>query len=162
MLIAIATLAVLCVVFGLWAVPGPLRLFVFPCLAYPVLFQGVWSPSLAMGLVLIALGLGYLIFWLGTLAKTRETEIFIGGETVKDHPEMRVSGTEFYHTIQGLGGLKTIYRWAQIKYFDPYDLGRRGVAAITRPLQILHNGVLPTYLTWCLLGACVLFYVFMR
>ena len=75
---------------------------------------------------------------------------------------MRLSGTEFYNTIQELPGLKTFYGAAEKKQLDPYDVLRRSASVITRALQELHNGVLPTYLSWCLLGACALFYVLMR
>ena len=75
---------------------------------------------------------------------------------------MRVSGVDFYRTIQELTGLKSLYALAEKRRFDPYELGKRMVASVTEPLRELHNGVLPTYLSWCLLGACALFYVLLR
>jgi len=152
-------LAALCILFGVLAVRLPLTLFVFPSLPFSVPFAGVWSPGLAAALLATALGVGFVIFWLGRSAKVRETESFVGGETVSENPDMRVSGTEFYLTIQELGRLKGIYNLALQKRFDPYDISRRCTSRVTVALQELHHGVLLTYLAWCLLGACVLFYV---
>ena len=38
---------------------------------------------------------------------------------------MRMSGTEFYRTIQDMKGLKGIYALAQKKVFDIYEMGTR-------------------------------------
>ena len=152
-------LAVLCVVFGVWAVPIPLRLFIFPSLGYAPSFPGIWSAGLATALILVGLGLGFLMYLAGNGMVCRETEIFVGGETVKDHPDMRVSGTEFYRTIRTMRGLRTLYDWAEGRRLDPYDIGIAVTGVFTTGLQRLHTGILPTYVTWCLLGAMVLFFL---
>ena len=156
------TLALLSVVFGVLASPIPLRMLIYPSLGYDPLVPGTWNAGLATGLILVGLGVGFLIYLMGNVMTIRETEIFVGGERAKDHPEMRVSGTEFYYTIQNMAGLKTLYEWAERRRLDPYDLGIALASGVTKVLQHLHNGILPTYLAWCLLGATVLLFILLR
>lgn len=155
-------LAALCVIFGVFAYRIPLGMFIFPSIGQDVTFSGIWNANLATALILAGIIIGIIIYLLGTIAKTRETEIFVGGETVKEHPRMRVSGTEFYNTIQDIGVLRAIYRLAKLKVFDLYDVGAKVAFGFSKVLRYIHNGVLPTYLAWCLLGMGVLFWVLLR
>ena len=102
---------------------------------------------------------GFIIYLIGTASKTRTTAIFVGGETVEEHPQMRVSGVEFYETIREIGILKTIYKLAEKKLFDIYEVGAKITFGFNKVLRFIHNGVLPTYLAWCMLGMIVLFYI---
>ncbi len=149
-------LALLCVLFGVFAFQVPLRWLINPSLHETVQYPGFWNPGLATGLLLAGLAAGFLIYLLGRRAGVRVTDPFVGGESVAEHPEMRVSGTEFYKTIQDLGPLKSLYAWAEERRFDPYEAGGRAVRHVHQFFQYLHNGILPTYLAWCLLGAAVL------
>lgn len=162
MLVPILTLAFLCVLFGIFAYRIPLKMLILPSLNERVFFSGTWQAGLATVLILVGISLGLLIYLLGSKVKTRMTQAFVGGEVLEDHPDMRISGTAFYNTIQELGLLKTIYRLAQRKVFDVYDVGSRITFAFNRMLRTIHNGVLPTYLSWCLLGMLVLFYLLLR
>ncbi|MCM8776010.1 MAG: hypothetical protein NC930_06675 [Candidatus Omnitrophica bacterium] len=159
MLIPALTLASLCIFFGVFAYPVPLKMFILPGLGEGVTFLGMWQASLATILILAGIILGFVIYFLGSMTKTRETETFVGGELIKNHPDMRVSGTEFYNTIQEIGPLKIIYRLAEKKIFDLYDVGTQITFGFNKFLSYLHNGVLPTYLAWCLLGLGILFYL---
>ncbi len=161
-LLTTGTLAFLCVLFGVFAYQIPLKWFVLPSIGGLVEFQGVWNASLATFLILCAILVGLVIYGLGRAAKTRESDAFVGGEILSDHPDMRLSGTEFYATIQDIPLLKRIYRLAQEKYFDLYEVGTKVALRIAGALRDLHNGVLPTYLAWCLLGALFLFYWFLK
>jgi len=87
--------------------------------------------------------------------------MFVGGEFIATE-ENRVSGTEFYNTVKEFGILKAIYKRAEAGYFDIYEQGKTIVFSIGKFLQYLHNGVLPTYLVWTLLGMIGLFLVLMR
>ncbi len=80
----------------------------------------------------------------------------------EDYPEMRVSGVEFYNTVKETGVLKTVYRLAEKKVFDIYDLGTGLALRFSKVLAYMHNGVLPTYLAWCFLGMGILFYILLR
>jgi len=155
-------LSVLCIIFGVFAYRIPLKIFIFPSLGQEATFTGFWNADLAMALILTGVIVGIVIYLLGTTSEAKEAEIFIGGETVEDHPELRVSGTEFYNTIEEIGILKSFYRLAKLKAFDIYDVGREICFGFMRILRYIHNGVLPTYLAWCLLGMGVLFYIFLR
>jgi len=162
MLIPTVTLAALCVIFGVFAYRIPLKLFIFPSLKTDVAFTGIWNAGLATVLILTGILIGVLIFFLGKAFKVRKTDIFVGGETLADIPDMRISGTEFYNTVQDIGVLKFIYKLAENKVFDVYEVGAKTTFAFNKLLRYLHNGVLPTYLTWCLLGMLILFYILLR
>jgi NADH:ubiquinone oxidoreductase subunit 5 (subunit L)/multisubunit Na+/H+ antiporter MnhA subunit len=162
MTLPISILAALCVVFGVFAYRIPLSLFVFPSLPGSVAFTGVWSSSLATMLLIVGLLVGGIIYFLGTVTKTKESEGFVGGESLSQHPDMRISGVEFYNTVKDIRLFGFMYRLADYKAFDIYDVGRRITFCFTAVLRYIHNGVLPSYLTWCLLGMIVLFYVLFR
>ncbi|MBN2096941.1 MAG: hypothetical protein JW714_00520 [Candidatus Omnitrophica bacterium] len=162
MLIPQVVLAGLCVVFGVFAYRLPLAKFILPSIGQGVAFAGIWNPNLAAALILVGIIIGILIYLLGTITASRETEIFVGGELVREHPQMRLSGTGFYDTIQQLGLLKAAYALAKRKVFDLYDVCSKITFGFVRILRYLHNGVLPTYLSWCLLGMGILFYILLR
>ena len=151
-------LAGICVLFGVFAYQIPLRYFISPILANQI-FIGFWSPGLATILIIAGLILGLIVFKLSRLNLSfRQDSPFIGGETAVLE-ESRVSGTEFYNTVKEMSVLSKIYKLAEDKFFDIYNLGQRGTFGITNLLRYLHNGVLPTYLVWCLLGMIVMFFV---
>jgi len=126
------------------------------------MFYGIWNSSLATALILAGIVVGFVIYLLGTAVKARQAEIFVGGETLEKEPAMRISGTRFYDTIKEIGFFSKIYRLAEKKVFDIYNVGTKITLVFTRILRYLHNGVLPTYLVWCLLGMLILFYVLLR
>lgn len=162
MWIPTVALATLCVVFGVFAYQIPLKFFVFPSLGRDVTFSGLWSANLATALILIGIVVGIVIYLLGTATKTRTADIFVGGETLKDQPDMRVSGTEFYDTIRELGILRAIYNKAEAGLFDIYVQAKNIVFGIGKFFQYLHNGILSTYLVWTLLGMIGLFWAILR
>ena len=155
-------LAVLCVIFGVFAYKIPLKMFIFPSLEGKVEFFGIWNASLATILIIVGIIVGVIIYLLGTITKARETEAFIGGEILEKQPNMRISGTEFYNTIKEITPLDAIYRLAERKVFDIYHLGSIITFGFNKILSYLHNGILPTYLSWCLLGMIILFYILLR
>ncbi len=160
MWLPMVVLAVLCIVFGIFAFAIPLRLFIIPAVGAGLPYIGLWQPGLATLLIIIGLGVGVLIYLAGTIKAVRTTEPFIGGEVLPS--EERPTGTEFYNTISDLPLIGAIYTKAKEGFFDVYELGRRVTFGISGILQYLHNGVLPTYLTWCLIGILVLIAVLMR
>ncbi len=162
MLIPSMILAFLCVIFGVFAYRIPLKMFIFPSLGGEAGFTGIWDPSLATALIIVGVAIGLVIYLIGTALKTRTTEVFIGGEILEKKPDMRISGTEFYETIREMGCLKAIYALAEKKVFDIYEVGVKFTLAFNRVLRYIHNGVLLTYLSWCLLGMVILFYVLVR
>jgi formate hydrogenlyase subunit 3/multisubunit Na+/H+ antiporter MnhD subunit len=160
MMIPPVVLALLCLVFGIWAYAVPLRQLIFPILGQELLFPGMWQPTLATVLILVGIGCGVLVYVVGHLAKTmRQTDVFIGGETLDAVPGMRVSGGAFYNTVQELPVFRSIFLFVEGKNFDPYEIGSKMTFGMYRFLGGLHDGILSTYLSWCLLGMGILFIV---
>lgn len=153
-------LAILCIVFGIFAFSLPLKYFIIPAIGGEISYLGLWQPGLATILIIIGLAVGALLYFVGTLKTARISEPFIGGETLP--VEERPTGTEFYNTIVDIPILGKLYMMAKEGLFDIYELGRRFTFLLTGILQYLHNGILPTYLTWCLLGMLILFLVLLR
>ncbi len=154
-------LAIICVVFGVLAYQIPLKYFIFPAIK-GVSFIGTWSALLSTWLIIISLVLGFLIFKLkGLRFVLRQDGPFTGSET-RDIQENKISGTDFYNTIKELPVLAYFYKKAQAGLFDIYEQGKNLVFSIGSALQYLHNGILPTYLVWCLLGMVGLFWVLLR
>jgi formate hydrogenlyase subunit 3/multisubunit Na+/H+ antiporter MnhD subunit len=156
-----AALATICVLFGVFAQQIPLKYFILPAVE-GVSFIGSWYAGLSTALIIVGLLLGIIIFRLRDLKPhLREDETFIGAETV-DLKIRPVTGTEFYNTIKEFGILKSIYKKAERGYFDIYEQGRTLVFGVGKFLQYLHNGILPTYLVWTLLGMIGLFLLLFR
>jgi hypothetical protein len=155
-------LAIICVIFGVFADHVPLKYFIFPATA-GVSFAGNWQAGLSALLILVGLALGLLFLNVKGLIKPaiRYDEPFVGAETL-NLEENRVTGAEFYNTVGDIGILKAIYSKAEAGFFDIYEQGKNIVFGIGRFLQYLHNGVLPTYLVWSLLGMMGLFWALMR
>jgi hypothetical protein len=51
---------------------------------------------------------------------------------------------------------------ADKKMFDIYNVGTGITFFFTRIFRFIHNGVLSSYLAWCLLGMIILFYILLR
>ncbi|NQT75530.1 MAG: hypothetical protein HQ566_03290 [Candidatus Omnitrophica bacterium] len=153
-------LAFLCIVFGIFAYIVPLKYLIIPALSENLVFIGTWPSMKAALFLLVGLGVGLLIYLAGNFKGVRETASYIGGEEVTK--DMRLSGTEFYNTIKELSPLKGIYAKAERKVFDIYEQGKRFAFFFIRIFQYLHNGVLPTYLGWCLLGMLIFLFVLVR
>jgi len=159
MWIPMVILASLCVIFGVFAYGLPLKYFIFPSVASGITLTGVWDPSLATLLILVGIVCGLILYAMGTRGKKREVEPFVGGVDLASYPDMRVSGVSFYNTIKEIRFLKATYTIAEKGGFDIYEVGRRVTFFFSGIFQYLHNGILPTYLTWCLLGALMLFFL---
>lgn len=160
MWLPMAILALLCIIFGIFAFGVPLKQFIIPAVGGKIAYLGLWQPGLATILILIGLAVGALIYFMGTVKKTRTVEPFIGGEVLP--VEERPTGTEFYNTIVDIPIFGRIYEMAKDGLFDIYELSLKVTFRLTKGLQYLHNGVLPTYLTWCLIGMLVLFILLLR
>jgi len=150
-------LAIICVLFGIFANQIPLKYFILPAVN-GVTFIGTWYAGLSTLLIIIGLLTGFLVFKLkGLRPSIRQDAAFVGGEAI-DLERARVTGTEFYQTIKELNLLSAIYKKAEQGFFDIYEQGKKLTFYFSGILQYLHNGVLPTYLVWCLLGMIGLFF----
>jgi hypothetical protein len=157
LLITPVILSLLCIVFGIFA-----NFTILPFLeksAGGFCLIGLWKPTLALALLILGLIIGFIVFKIMSAA-TRESAAFIGGENLPEPQEIGVA--DFYNSIKELGGLRYIYRLAEKKFFDIYEQLKNLVFLLIRFLRYLHNGVLSTYLVWCLLGMLGLFFVFFK
>ena len=121
----------------------------------------LWSPGLATLLLAAALLVGVVIYLVNATGGAREAKPFVGGETHEARDAFRFAGTEFYRTVVDLGPLTTLYKHAEQKWYDIYDLGSRLTFYISDGLKALHSGLLLTYVSWCVLGLVVLLWVFL-
>jgi len=153
-------LAVLCIAFGVFAYILPLKYFIGPAMPEGFHLIGAWPSLTATVFLLIGLVVGLAIYLCGNFKGVRETSSYIGGEEVTK--DMRFSGTEFYNTIKEMPLINAIYNKAEKKAFDIYEQGKRILFSFIRVFQFLHNGVLPTYLIWCLLGLMVFLFTVVR
>lgn len=153
-------LALTCVVFGLFAFALPLSLFIIPAVEGNISYIGIWNPALATGLIVAGILLGVLMYFFIKPRQCRRVNVFIGGEDVRLLKP--VSGAEFYDTFKDMKFLNIIYKKEEEKKYDIYEIGSKVTFSFSRVLQWLHNGILPTYLVWCLIGMLVLFVVLMR
>ena len=160
-------LAVICIAFGVFAFAVPLKYFIYPAVS---LYQpisnltllGAWSPALAGFFILLGLISGFIIFKSGVPSSSiRKDSPFVGGELTAQREENMLTGTEFYNTIREMGLFRGIYKKAEEGCFDLYEQARK-IFLVSKPLQALHNGVLPTYLVWMLLGMVGLFLFLIR
>ncbi|MHC4915197.1 MAG: hypothetical protein ACYTGB_06865, partial [Planctomycetota bacterium] len=114
---------------------------------------GFWNPLLAGVLMLGALLAGGVFYLMTGVGKARTVRPFVSGETTMFSPEeLRVPGTGFYSTVMELGALSTIYRDAAEGAYDPYEIIGNYGGKVVEVGRRLHDGVLPTYLGFCMLG----------
>jgi formate hydrogenlyase subunit 3/multisubunit Na+/H+ antiporter MnhD subunit len=178
-------LAVLCIVFGVFAYQIPLRGLIYPSLPLLIEPTGIWQPALTTLLLLASLGIGVLIYLLGTARRPTAARTFVGGERIADDEESRVVGTAFYSSVKHLPILSDLLRFGELGAFDLYNwivatgratsfVARRLVhdvldglvTAIGRlvkyagaGLSWVQSGSLPMYVAWVFLGATVFFLV---
>lgn len=158
MTIPIIILAAVCIIFGVFAFAIPLELLIMPAIGKAALtYIGIWSPGIATSLILVGIILGGLIYTVLIPKEGRSVGVFVGGED----PEAleRVSGTEFYDTVKDVKILGLMYEKEARHDFDIYDISRKSIEVFTKFFQRLHNGVLPTYLVWSLLGMIAMFII---
>jgi len=154
------TLALLCIIFGVFAFALPLAYFVLPSVPN-VVYTGFWSPSLATLLIMVGLVVGLIIYWMGKVKTSSAKPAYVGGELL-DEKTIKVSGINFYNTIKNWGPLAKIYKIAEKKSFDIYEIGSKITFGFSGVLKWLHDGRLHTYLAWMFLGLVILLYVLLK
>jgi NADH:ubiquinone oxidoreductase subunit 5 (subunit L)/multisubunit Na+/H+ antiporter MnhA subunit len=158
MTIPMIVLALLCIVFGVFAQALPLKQFILSYVP-AVSYIGVWTPGLSTLFILLGLVIGFIIYLMGNLKGIREADAFIGGERLP--VEERITGKGFYDTIREFGGLQRMYAWAEAKWFDVYEQGNRLVLGVASVFKKAHTGILTFYMMWVMVGLIVLLVVLM-
>jgi len=153
MWIPLVILSLFCIVFGVFATN-----VIVPKLFMPVTgefqFTGFWNSSLVSFLVLISIILGIIVYLATNLKKFRTEDSFIGGEKIQD--ETGYPTPEFYKTISEIGFFSWMYKKAEKKWFDIYDLSKQFVLWLSHKLSQAHSGVLPGYIIWVCAGLIIM------
>ncbi len=149
MVLPLVILALICILFGVFAFLVPIPVFIAPSLGLDITFMGTWVPVAATALIIIGVLAGFFVYPLLKAGSFRRTDVFVGGE---EADEYRVSGVEFYNTIKDVKALDAVYRNEEKGALDIFSLGRNVTRSLAGFLKGLHNGILPTYMVWCLLG----------
>jgi multicomponent Na+:H+ antiporter subunit A len=153
MWIPLVILALFCIVFGVLAtnvvVPG-----LFMPVSGEFQFTGFWDSTFVSLLVLVSIVAGILIYLASGLKKFRTEDSFVGGETTRD--EYSYPTPEFYKTISEIGFFSWMYKKAERKWFDIYDLGKQFVLWVSHIFSDAHSGVLPAYVIWVFAGLIIM------
>jgi multicomponent Na+:H+ antiporter subunit A len=153
MWLPIIILAVSCIFFGVFATN-----FIVQKLFMPVSgafqFKGFWNSSSVSLLVLISIILGIIFYLAFNLKKFRTEDSFIGGEKIQD--QTSYSTSEFYKTIGEFRFFSWIYKKAEERWFDIYDMSKQFVLWFSHQLSEAHTGVLPAYIIWVFAGLIVM------
>ncbi len=160
MLGPIVFLALLCVLFGIFAFQLPLKFFIMPVVPF-VFFAGFWQPVYAIILLVLGLLIGWGIYSLGKLKFARKDAVCIGGEILPEE-SLRISGVDFYKTVKDLPVIKEMYEEAEQKIYDPYEQLVKLTFKISDFFKWLHSGLLHTYLAWVFLGLVVMLIIIFK
>jgi formate hydrogenlyase subunit 3/multisubunit Na+/H+ antiporter MnhD subunit len=153
MWIPLVVLALFCITFGVFATN-----LIVPKLLMPVSgefrFTGFWNSGFVSLLVVVSIVLGIIVYLSTSLKKFRSEDSFIGGEKIQD--ETSYPTPEFYKTISEIGFFSWMYKKAEKKWFDVYDLSKQFVLWISHGLSEAHTGLLPVYVLWIFAGLVVM------
>jgi formate hydrogenlyase subunit 3/multisubunit Na+/H+ antiporter MnhD subunit len=153
MWIPLLMLALLCLVFGVFATK-----YIIPVLLMPVsgtfTFTGFWDSSFISALVLVSILLGGLMYMISGVHHFRTEDSFIGGEKMNEKTGYPVSG--FYNTIQEFKLLSWFYKKAEERWFDIYDLFKGLTLWVNKLMSEAHTGILPQYALWVLAGLVIM------
>lgn len=174
-------LALLCILFGVFAKQLPLEKLIRPSLPFEIKGVGAWSPILTTMLMIVGIIIGLVVFLLGTAISPRRTKVFIGGEVLETE-ESRITGPNFYSSVHNLEMLEKTYQFGEEGAFDFFNYFRgiigafavlfkniinrlfellyESLAKIVRGLgkvfSLMHTGELNNYLAWLLLGGIII------
>jgi formate hydrogenlyase subunit 3/multisubunit Na+/H+ antiporter MnhD subunit len=153
MWIPMLILAIICIFFGVFATN-----LIVPKLFMPVAgtfqFTGFWNSSFVSLLILVSIVLGVILYLASGLKKFRTEDSFIGGEKIQE--QTSYSTTEFYKTIGEFSFFSWIFRKAEERWFDIYDLSKMFVLWLSHKLSEEHTGVLPGYVVWVFAGLIIM------
>jgi hypothetical protein len=87
----------------------------------------------------------------------RTSDSFLCGE--KNQEEANFGTLEFYKTISNFKILAFFYEKAKKKRFDIYDISKRIIFWFNKIFSDAHNGFLPRYILWIIVGMLILMIV---
>jgi len=153
MWIPLLILSVFCIFFGVFATN-----LVVPKLIMPVTgvfeFTGFWNSGFVSLLVLVSIVTGIIIYLAFNIKRFRTEDSFIGGEKIQD--QTGYPTPEFYKTFSEFRFFSFMYKKAQDKWFDVYDMSKQFVLWLSHQLSEAHTGVLPGYVIWVFAGLIIM------
>jgi len=181
MVVPALLLALVCIVFGIFAQAVPLKYLILPSVVYDIGEIGFWSPTLATLLIIVGIVVGIVVYLFGTVMKPRRTRVYVGGE-ILDEESARITGPNFYSSIDSVDMLKKTYDFGEGGAFDFYNFlhgAASGVAILSRDVldrlitslyrvfgkivtmfgkltSLLHTGELYNYVGWIFLGGIII------
>ncbi|MEO0294223.1 MAG: proton-conducting transporter membrane subunit [candidate division WOR-3 bacterium] len=170
----ISVLAILCIFFGIF--PGFSMNYFFIPMEFNVLAKispaevlaglsftnTLWKPYEATVALIIGLVIGVGLYLFGKIFNYREESIFTGGEKF-GLEERRFPGTGLYLTIFELPFIGTFLKDCDRGSYDLYNITKIiGWKSIVEKLKNLHDGILSTYLSWCIIGLMIIMSILMR
>ncbi|MEA1913179.1 MAG: proton-conducting transporter membrane subunit [candidate division WOR-3 bacterium] len=173
MSIPITILALLCLYFGIFAT-FPVSKFFQP-MEFSILqnlrplsllgdlsfIRALWNPSLATTAIIMGLILGVIIYLVSKGFRYREQPIYTGGERF-ELEERRFPGTGLYLTILELPIIGQYLKDKESGAYDGYNIVKFiGWEMIIKKLKNLHDGILSTYLSWCIVGFMIIMFILM-
>ena len=153
MWLPIIILAVCCIFFGVFATNFVVPKF-FMSVSGEFQFRGFWNSSFVSLLVLISIILGIILYLAFNIKKFRTEDNFIGGEKIQDLTSYSTS--EFYKTIYEFRFFSLMYKKAEERWFDIYDLSKKFVLWLSHQLSEAHTGILPYYIIWVFAGLIIM------
>ena len=166
MLTPMIFLATLCIFFGLYAYL-PISFFIAPIINLDVtgfsqtisIGTAIWNPTLATALIFVGLIIGAILYYISRIKMRTVESIFIGGEKY-DLGTEKTLASNLFESIEKIKFLGGFIRESSKGIFDIYnisgDLGLLGVNVLKK----LHDGILSTYLAWCIIGLGILCFDF--
>jgi formate hydrogenlyase subunit 3/multisubunit Na+/H+ antiporter MnhD subunit len=159
--------AALCVIFGVFA-SFPLNKFIAPIFDQNIgtaintinLGTAFFNPTLATLFIMLGLLLGFLLFWIGRIHTRQVDTLFIGGEKF-NIKEQRFLADHLYETFKRMKYLSTAINEGGKGIFDIYNLSSNIGLIFVNFLKKLHDGILSTYLAWCIIGLGIICFLLM-
>ena len=169
-----AVLAVLCLFFGILAaftvnhffIPMEFDAFAGITTSYISselsFVKTLWNPYLATLAMIGGLIIGVILYIIGKVFNYREQPVFTCGERF-ELEERRFPGTGLYLTILELPFIGTYLKDRDKGAYDIYNIVKKaGWKTIVEKLKDLHDGILSTYLSWCIVGLMIIMFVLMN
>jgi multicomponent Na+:H+ antiporter subunit A len=152
MWVPMLVLAVACIVLGVWAGKA-ISSMLMPASGV-FAYSGGWNGTLVGLMVLVSIILGVLVYLLGSGGKYRRADSFVGGESLQE--ELSFDTPEFYKSFMEFRWLDRLYKRAEERCFDLYEILRKACLWLGQFFSRLHTGILHDYAIWVFAGLLII------
>lgn len=159
--------ALLCIIFGVFA-QIPINKFIGPVFSQEIgtatstinMGSAFFNPGLATILLILGLILGLLAFFISRISIRKVQNLFIGGEKFEIQRE-RFIAEHLYETIRKMRFIGTAVNEGEKGVVDIYNVSSGLGLILVNILKKLHDGILSTYLAWCVIGLGIISFLLM-